>query len=642
MKYILGLLTLISLLVVESFAKDTTETKIKAEVVVESTKLNEQLRSFSFSSTIINNNQIQNFGFSKVNEALSYLPGVYIKDYGGVGGIKTISLRGFSGVDAGILIDGIKINNQQNGLLDLTLIPLDFFDLIEVYRGGYSFFSGNNSASGVVNFLSKKIASKTFEVKFALGSFSDLITTIQLPIFDSRKSSSSISFNYFGSDGKYPIKINEFGVEKIYERQNSSIQQFSLFLNNILRLSFLETNLKILLTIANRGVPGAVLQNAVENKDAKMKDKFILLNYTLKPIFNLDSNLNLILNFIHSQNFFYDPNGIGFLLKKKEVEYLNNDFTFKSTYERNLKFIDLSAFVEYSVATLEGDMLDVSVNNYVRRSNFASGMKFTKFFILPNYSITFENAYRLDATQNLGNNFGYMFGFLFTPKNKLFCFKANASTNYRLPSFNEMYYLNYGNINLKPEKTISFNSEVSIKTLAIIEPKISFFLNSTKNKIVSVPKSPIQWTAMNIAKTFSRGFEFSLSGKLPQTNLMINYSYILATDETEDSPTQNKDIIYTPRHTANFLINFSLPFSSFITFRGIYIGKRYSLPDNSIPSIMKEYTIFDIIFSKELEVKKSQMKISLHILNLFDVQYEIILNYPMPRRQVLFQAQAKF
>jgi|YNPMSStandDraft_2_1061718.scaffolds.fasta_scaffold01204_7 outer membrane cobalamin receptor len=643
MKYLLTFFALSIFFLVKVLAKDTTETKLKTEVVVEASKPSEQLRSFSFSSSSINSNELRIFGFGKANEALTYIPGVYIKDYGGVGGIKTISLRGFSGADAGILIDGVKINNQQNGLLDLTLIPLDFFDLIEVYRGGYSILAGSNSASGVVSFSTKKIDTKRYEFKLGLGSFNDFISTIQMPIFVFPNYSASIALNYFYSKGNYPIKINEFGVEKTYERQNSSIQLFSLFYNNKLHCSFLESNLKILLTFANRGVPGAVLQNAVENKNAKMKDKFILISYNLKPYILLDSNLNLSFNFIHSQNTFYDPDGIGILLKKNQVEYFNNEFTFKTSYGKNLKFIDFTGFAEYTFASLKGDMLDVSVNNYVHRNNFALGIKFTKFLFFDNYSLTFENGYRMDFTENLGSNLEYLFGILLAPKNEIFCLKANASSNLRLPTFNEMYYLNYGNTNLQPENTISFNFEVSTKIFPLIEPKISLFFNSTKNKIVSVPKSPIQWTAMNIAKTFSRGLEFSLSGNLPKTNFVINYSYILATDQTSNSPTFGKDLIYTPQHLANFLLNFSLPFGSFITFRGIYIGNRFSLPDNSKSSLMKEYSLLDIILAKDIEFnKKYRLNLSLQILNIFDVQYEVILNYPMPRRQLIFQAQVKF
>ncbi len=631
---------LISLNLIKIFAQDTNETKIKTEVVVESSKPNQQLQSFS--SSYFTFDKIKLFKFARTNDVLSFFPGVYIRDYGGIGGIKTISLRGFSGTDAGILIDGVKINNQQNGLVDLTLIPINFFEKVEVHRGGLSFFSGNNSSAGIFNFSTHFPKNKKFEFEIMYGSFRSFTFNAQIPVFEFGNIKSSISLNFFSSKGNYPFSINNFGVEKIYRRQNSNVEQFSLLYQNSLNLSSLVSNLKILISNVNRGVPGPVLQNNIENTDAKMNDLFILINYSLFPIFNTDSSMNFILNLVINKNSFYDPHGIGFLLKKYRVDFLNRDLVLKFSYDKELNWLHLLGFIEYNYSSLSGDMLDVSAEKSILRQNFASGLSLTKSYFLKEVHLNIETASRLEIIPNTSTIFNYMFGFLLKDKNEILSIKLNTSSNFRLPTFNEMYYLNYGNTNLKPEKTYSYNIELSSKLFSSIEPSLSFFYNITSDKIISVPKSPIQWTAQNVSRTLARGIEFSLNWDLGFSYVCLNYTFNLTTDETKNTPTFGKFLIYTPRHLANSLINFDLPYSSEIILRGIYVGERYSLPDNSLSSLLKDYFVFDIIISKKIKINNIIGNFSFQVLNLFDKSYQVILNYPMPGRQFYVKLETKF
>ncbi len=630
---------LISVYFINIFAQDTSETKINTEVVVESSKPEQQFQSFS--SSYFTSDEIKKFKFARTNDVINFFPGVYIRDYGGIGGIKTVSLRGFSGIDVGILIDGVKINNQQNGLVDLTLIPLNFFEKVDVYRGGLSFLSGSNSSAGIINFSTYLPKVKKFELDIMYGSFGTISSSARIPFFDFGNVRSSVSLSFFSSKGNYPFSINDFGVEKIYQRQNSNIEQLALLYQNSLIFSSFISNLKIIISSANRGVPGPILQNNVENTVAKMNDRFILVNYSISPFFKSDTNLNFILNFVINKNSFYDPQELGILIKKDKVNYLNKDLLFRLSYNKEFHLLRLFSFIEYNYSSLSGDMLDISAEKSVLRQNFASGISFAKSIFLKELHLNFETASRLDIFQNTTTIFTYMFGFYVKDKGEILSIKLNTSSNFRLPTFNEMYYLNYGNTNLKPEKNYSYNIELSSKILSFLEPSVSFFYNITSNKIISVPKSPIQWTAQNVSRTLSRGMELTLNGNLGFFFICINYTFNLVTDETKNTPTFGKFLIYTPRQLANSLVGFNFPYSSELILRGIYVGERYCLPDNSPSSLLKDYFTLDIIISKQIKIKNITGNISFQILNLLDKSYQVILNYPMPGRQFYVKFETK-
>ena len=104
---------------------------------------------------IVNNKRITSRIPQNIAEVLQDVPGLFIKDYGGVSGLKTISLRGASTEQVLILMDGQRLNNAQNGQVDLGLISVQGVERIEVVRGANSALYGADAVGGVVNILLK-------------------------------------------------------------------------------------------------------------------------------------------------------------------------------------------------------------------------------------------------------------------------------------------------------------------------------------------------------------------------------------------------------------------------------------------------------------------------------------------------------
>jgi outer membrane cobalamin receptor len=613
------------------FGSDTLEAKAKREIVVEAERI-KFYRSNYMSLSAFKKEDFTKYSFKSTSEALSYFPGILIRDYGGIGGIKTVSLRGLSSNDVGILIDGCKINNQQNGLVDLTLLPLEAFDEIELYKGGSSFLYSNNTSAGVINLNLN--TNNDNSIRISYGSFNQVKLNSNLVFRTGLSNSLNLGIQYYYSDGDFPFSMIEFGKEVPKRRENNKISTFSVILKNQIDFSRMNNQINLFFTRSTRGVPGAVLQNKLENEFAKLTDNLLFANIRTYPYF-LDSNLQSLFKFTILQTEYYDPETIPLFIGKETAHYLNKDLEFKFLYSNNLFGIASHFLAELNYAMLNGDMLEKDINSSPERKNFALGINLEKSLNSSSFLYSFEITARADFISNYSPNFSNTFGLYFKDTITKLGLKLNLANNFRLPTFNEMYFLNYGNKNLLPEKTHSINFELNYSFLSYLQPSITVFYYSTKNKIVSIPKSPLKWTAMNIAKTISYGFELNISSKIRFFDAILSIAQLNAIDKTENSPTYNKQLIYTPKYTASLLLFFQLPHNYSFSSKSTYIEKRFALPDNSYNSALKEYLLLDLTFGKEFTLHNFSIFVSFEISNLLNNQYEVILNYPMPGRYFL-------
>src|SRR5690554_464844 len=70
-----------------------------------------------------------------VADAIRYFSGIQVKDYGGIGGLKTVDIRSMGTHHVGVFYDGIQLGNAQNGQIDLGRFSLDNLEGISLYNG---------------------------------------------------------------------------------------------------------------------------------------------------------------------------------------------------------------------------------------------------------------------------------------------------------------------------------------------------------------------------------------------------------------------------------------------------------------------------------------------------------------------------
>ena len=124
--------------------------------------------------------ELQKLNSHSVADALRYFSGVQLKDYGGVGGIKTVNIRSMGTNHMGVFYDGIELSNAQNGQVDLGMYSLDNIEEISLYNGQKSeiFQSAKDFGAAGTLYL------RSCRPKFEDGKNTNLRATMKAGSFD--------------------------------------------------------------------------------------------------------------------------------------------------------------------------------------------------------------------------------------------------------------------------------------------------------------------------------------------------------------------------------------------------------------------------------------------------------------------------
>ena len=259
----------------------------------------------------ISQEEIAKKGALQVSEVLAAQPGIFIKNYGGLGGLKTVSMRGTSAQSTLFMLNGVKLNSSQNGIIDLSTLPINIFEVIEVAKGGTSAFYGGNAISGAINFITKSDLSKSsVSAKFNYGSFNEIFSglSVALPI---GKASLLSSVEYLSSKGNYPFEVDQFGKTVTLNRENGDFKNLSFFINSTIPINNWNLGATFLLRQSDRGSPGAVLQNHVESANARLNELDGLLILNSKHIISNNNSIKVNFSFRKNSLKYKDPDAYG-------------------------------------------------------------------------------------------------------------------------------------------------------------------------------------------------------------------------------------------------------------------------------------------------------------------------------------------
>jgi outer membrane receptor protein involved in Fe transport len=278
--------------------------------------------------------------------------------------------------------------------------------------------------------------------------------------------------------------------------------------------------------------------------------------------------------------------------------------------------------------------LDKSVDSYVNRINYAVFANAESNFDITDISrIDYFLGLRFDDYSDVYGTVSGFAGTVVGIQGFPIKFRGQVSHNFRPPAFNEMYYLNYGNSDLLPEKSVNINYGFILDIFDNINFSVDGFNINTKDQIIAVPKNQISWSAENIQEVVSNGIELSVQGELFKKRLFFDLSYTFqdVRDESKGSINKGNLIVYVPPEIINFSLIYNIWGIKAGCF-GRYSNFYYSLPDNSYASIIPEYLIIDTFVSYSFHILDSEIEFRLDVKNITDKQYSVILNYPMPGR----------
>lgn len=187
------------------------------EVVVTSTGVG-RVKKSAFNAVAVDTKELHN-STKSLSEALNQLPGMKLRESGGVGSDMQLMLDGFSGKHVKVFIDGVPQEGAGTAF-DLNNIPVNFAERIEVYKGVVPVGFGTDALGGVINIVTNKKRRNWFlDASYSYGSFNTHKSYVNFG--QTFKNGLMYEINAFQnySDNDYYIDnyITEFGDDGITE-----------------------------------------------------------------------------------------------------------------------------------------------------------------------------------------------------------------------------------------------------------------------------------------------------------------------------------------------------------------------------------------------------------------------------------------
>lgn len=642
-----------------SFGQDTLSSKrdtLLSTVVTATVKPSVNLQSVPIQ--VVDKSDFEKLGIKELHEAVKTFSGVQIKDYGGIGGVKTVSIRSFGAQHTAISYDGVTISNAQSGQVDIGRFNLDNIQMVTLSIGPADdiFRTARMYASaGSVSITTQKPVFIDSPVNVGalmrISSFGTYNPGVNYEQKLTDKWSLALNADYLTSKGDYPFELTNGSVVTKETRYNSDVNTVRAEANVFGDMGRGgELSVKANYLYSERGLPGSVV---LYNPDARERlwDKaaFVQARYKISPSEKWDFQAQLKYNYAwnkYQDEKEYYPGGVMTDYYTQQEYYGSVSAQYKPW--KNFSFVVSQDFFV--------NTLDASYANFVYPTRYSSltaiagkysSERLTVTASLLNTYVTEDLRYTQAAPDRHRLSPAVSLSYkLFDDKN--IRIRASYQDVFRTPTFNDLYYNKIGNKTLDSEKAKQVNvgftyTEAFEGVLDNISLQADGYYNSVKDKIVAIPTLFI-WKMMNLGEVSIYGTDINLQGQFTfnpiKVRLQGNYSYQYAVDVTDKGSKNYKhQIPYTPRHSGNISATLS---SRWINLGYVMsaVGERYSLPQNTKGNIIDGYTEHSLSVSRNFNIKSCKLSVQIECNNIGNIQYEVIKYYPMPGRS--FRATLKF
>ncbi len=599
--------------------------------------------------------ELERLSVHSVADAIRYFSGVQVKDYGGIGGLKTVNIRSMGTNHVGVFYDGIELGNAQNGQIDLGRFSLDNLEAVSVYNGQRSaiFQSAKDFGSAGSVYLQSRVPvfakGKTYNLRAMMkaGSFALANPSVFWEQKISSRVSSSVSVDYMYTDGKYKFRYNtDRGYDTTAVRRNGDVSALRLETGLFGNIKGGEWRAKAYFYRSARGLPGAVVRGHMEHEDRQW-DTNVFAQASLRK--DVTRRYSLLVNGKYAYDYLHylaDP------AKDESAMYVNNMFHQHEAYlsAANLYKIDshwsASVSADYQWNKLNANLYKFA---YPTRKTVlvaaAVAADYRRLKAQASLLATFVNDRAGIDTTTMSDKaeFTPTVVLSYKPFNKIdFSLRGFYKRIFRMPTLNDLYYTFIGNVRLKPEYTEQYNLgftyavEPKNKWLERFEIQVDAYYNNVKDKIIAVPtRNQFRWTMVNLGVVDINGVDVSASSSwaLPcgvRLDGRLSYTWQKAIDVTSRAETYYGDQIpYIPLHSGSFVLS-AIWRSLELDYSFIYTGERYDATENIPKNYVPEWYTSDLSLSYDFRIWNVGMRLTAEVNNLFNQQFEVVKCYPMP------------
>lgn len=622
--------------------------------------------------------ELQRLNAHSVADALRFFSGVQLKDYGGIGGLKTINIRSMGSQHVGVFYDGIEIGNAQNGVVDLGRYSLDNIEAISLYNGQKSaiFQPAKDFASASSIYMQtrkpefEKDKHYNINATFKTGAFDLVNPSIVWEQIINPRIRSSLNIDYTYSSGKYKFKYkvidkqnNQVAFDTTAVRKNGGINFFRVEQGLFGNMKNGEWKSKLYYYQSKRGYPGAIVREEpgrYSNEDKQWDKNFFVQGSLKKLVTNRYTTLFSTKYAYDYMHYLADPEKDEQIVVKVDNKYMLHEAYISSANMYNiLPFWNVNLSTDFQWNKLNSNMREfIYPQRYSGWVAFASSISYKGLKAQASILATYIHEKMKEEKQVKKDWQKYTPTLIlsYQPFNEhQFFVRSYYKKIFRMPTFNEIYYavIGSGTSNLRPEYATQYNfgltyaKQLKHPLFSNIEGQVDVYYNKIEDKILAKPGGQLfRWTMMNIGLVKIKGMDVALSTTITpiqDLNLVarMNYTFQKAQDysDPEEPTTYKGQISYIPKHSGSAILGGEYKLWEF-NYSFIYSGKRYSESANIPINEVKAWYTHDISLGRTLVVANKNFKATIEVNNLFNQQYEVVSRYPMPGTNFKFILRA--
>lgn len=607
----------------------------------------------------ITGSDIETLGMGSLADAMRRFAGSVVKDYGGIGGMKTVSVRNMGATHTAVSYDGITMSNTQAGQIDISCFTMENISMLQfsIGQGSDIMQSARHYASAGVIAIETEKPHFDFGRDYALkirtegGAWGEISPWLRYWQRLGRRTSLSVEGSYMRADGSYPFMLRNGTLTTEEKRYNSDIWQWHVEGN--IHHEFADSgalSIKAYYYKSERGLPGVVILYNDDNNE-RLWDENWFVQATYKRPIAKGWRLVARAKYTHTWNKYEDYN-------VKYTDGVMRDLnTQQEWYVSATIGWDVSRWLQLSLAQdMSWNKLRTNINGspnplrFTSLTALAARAKWNRLTADANIVMTY-------ATESLTESETYStetpddrkklspalsVGYRLLPREALYL-RAMVKSTFRMPTFNDLYYLRIGNTGLSPEKAAEYGVGIAWSArpkgiMRYMTVTVDGYYNNVTDKIVAFPSTYV-WKMTNFGKVDIFGLDATMGMGIDvarQVGLELSATFMWqdARDKSDPgSSTYDKQLPYTPKVSGSasaILRNKWLTIGYTIAGQ----GKRWSSAMATDEYKLNAYVTHDISASHLFRIGRGRsLTLRATVKNLFDKQYAIIRYYPMTGRQ---------
>ena len=589
-------------------------------------------------------------GLTDIGDALRRLSGVNLRDYGGAGGLKTISVRGLGASHTRVVYDGLSVSNARQGQVDLQRFSLDQLAQIELqtldadrlltpvrHLGAATLYltslQGQPQSSGLRG-----------QAALRQASFNTWNPSLSLQYTTRNRTSIGARGDYFFADNNYPFYVRNGAASQWLHRTNSRMQTATGEMNVGRSWSSGQWTAKIFGSHSDRLLPGHVVLYVNENDERLKEDQVMGQLHYRQHYRRWEWFAAGKLNWERSH---YSDQGGQYPGGSLQERYIQREGYM--TAGLSYAFVPALRLAYATDGIINALQSNQKSDNHVSRRTWLHSLSLqwkTARLCLTARGVAhlYDNEHRDGQTarneKRLTPSFACSYQLLTEPF--LLYLRGGYKESFRMPTFTESYFRHYGSTELRPERTHQLNGGLTLQTLfAGHIPNVSltadYYYNEVKNHIVSVPYNLFVWRTLNLGEVRTSGLDLTLNSHWSpahrhQLLMAVNYTYQRARDCTPGNrQTYGHQLAYTPLHSGSGSLTWDNPWLSAVV-HTTWSAERWATPEHTETTLLPAYSEWGLAVFRSFAFGRVRLDARADLINAFNASYEVIRRYPMPGR----------